>query len=185
MQVSDPNIFSTGIINAPEAEIDGFEADIVFAATENLELSLNFAYVDAALSKDYVEVDLEIDASGGTQLPITPEEKGAIGAEYTFPGQILGGDVFIRVDYAYTGESVNSLAGLGATTFRQEPVTQDAFDTLDIKAGWETDKWSTSLYINNVTDEEATLYTSDRWFKRRVSVNEPMTVGFTVRRRFD
>ncbi|ARN75967.1 TonB-dependent receptor [Oceanicoccus sagamiensis] len=190
IQVEDPqvDVFSTGIVNFPEAEIDGIEFDIAWAAAERLELSMNYAYVDAAISEDatiFEDTGTALEVSEGTQLPITPDHKGAFSAEYFFAQPILGGDVYARLDYAYVGKSVNSLSGFGATSFISEPTEQESYETIDLKLGYDNDDWSASLYVKNLTDEEVTLYASDRWVKQRRSVNKPMSVGFSIRRNFD
>ena len=166
----------------------GIEFDIAWAAAERLELSLNYAYVDAAISEDatiFEDTGDALEVSEGTQLPITPDHKGAFSAEYFFAQQILGGDVYARFDYAYIGKSVNSLSGFGATSFITDPTEQESYETFDVKLGYDNEDWSASLYVKNITDEEATVYASDRWVKQRRSINKPMSVGFSIRRTFD
>ena len=85
----------TQIANAGSARIKGIEADLLWAATDNLTLSAGAALLDAKLTKAYCGIlgddgkDLspcpeEPLAPNGTQLPVTPKFKGNVVARYDF-----------------------------------------------------------------------------------------------------
>ena len=48
----------------------------------------------------------------GTKLPIVPDVKRHLKVMYQLPRTLLGGEPYIMLRYTYTGESVNSLAGI-------------------------------------------------------------------------
>ncbi|WP_019528016.1 TonB-dependent receptor [Dasania marina] len=190
IQVNDPQpaVFSTGVINFAEATIDGLELEVVFAATEGLELSLTYAYLDAALSKDEIafgDSATPVVITDGTRLPISPDQKGSLGLEYNFQEQWLGMDPYVKFDYSYVGNSVNSVAGLGATALEGSVVEQDHYETMDFAVGMSNEEWSGSLKLENMFDERAQQFFNERWgTAKRVSINKPRNLTLTVRRSF-
>jgi outer membrane receptor protein involved in Fe transport len=87
----------------------------------------------------------------------------------------------VRFDFAYVGESVNSLEGIESVVSGNPPVVQDAYETGDLRIGLDADAWSASLFIDNVWDERAELFFSNRWAVQRLSVNQPRTYGLQLR----
>ena len=82
------------------------------------------------------------------------------------------------------GESVNSLEGIESVVSGTDPVVQDAYETGDLRIGLDGDGWGASLFVDNVWDERAELFVSNRWAVQRVSVNQPRTYGFQMRFNF-
>ncbi|MCR8923157.1 TonB-dependent receptor [Dasania sp. GY-MA-18] len=194
LQVDDPqeDVFSTGVINFAEAEIEGLETEIIFAITEGLEASLTHSYLDAALSKDDTVIS-QIDGApvvvaqveDGTRLPISPDQKGSLGLEYNFQNQWFGMDPYVKFDYSYYGDSVNSIEGLGATAIKGSVVKQESYETMDFAIGMSNEEWSGSLKLENITDERAQQFFNQRWgTTQRVSINKPRNLTLTVRRSF-
>lgn len=191
VQVNDPQplIFGLGIVNFPEAEIDGVEGSLVWIPAANWQIYGNFAYTDATISKDAVLFDdipgaVPLMAAKGTQLPITPDWKGGLGVEYVVPTNWFGGEPYIRFDYVYVGDSVNALEGLEATVSGGEALKQDSYSIGDLKFGLEAERWSTMLYVNNVSDESGNQFINNRWIKSRTSVTRPRTIGVNFRWRY-
>ncbi len=189
IQANDPQegVFSLGILNFPEAEINGFEAFVTWAPNDNLSLDVNVGYNDGELSQDDILFEGtagELAISDGTQLPIVPDWKGAVNLSYTFNGEVLGGTPYFLANYSYTGESVNSLAGVESTSFSFPPREQDAWSTLDLQIGLETEKWTAALFVDNVADEDAELFFNNRWAQQRLSTLQPRTYGFNLRYNF-
>jgi len=86
--------------------------------------------------------------------------------------------------YAYVGESVNSLEGIESVVSGNPPVLQDAYTTGDLRIGLDGDAWGASFFVDNVWDERAELFVSNRWAVQRVSVNPPRTYGLQFRFNF-
>jgi hypothetical protein len=120
----------------------------------------------------------------GTQLPIVPDVKRNLKVLYQVPRTIFGGEPYIMLRYTYTGESVNSLAGIESSSFSSPVVQQGSWRTIDIQAGVETDTWSASLYVDNVTDENGELFFNNRFAQQRLTVNQPRSFGFWFRYKF-
>ncbi|AQA18653.1 hypothetical protein BST95_10800 [Halioglobus japonicus] len=189
IQVNDPTVFSLGIVNFSEAEVNGFEADVTWAATQNLELSANIGLINAEISEDNnITTDdgtLIVSVDDGTQLPITPEEQGSASVQYTFDNELWGGEPYIRLDWIYVGESVNSLAGTESIVFTQGATTQPSYDIGNLRAGIDAERWSGTVFVTNLTDENAKQFYNNRWgSQQRVSISKPRTIGMTLRWKF-
>lgn len=189
IQVNDPTIFSLGIINFSEAEIDGFEAEVTWIPASGWDITANMAIINAEISDDNTiyapDGQLIAEVENGTQLPITPENKGSIAVQYTFQGLLMEAEPYIRLDWAYVGDSVNSLNGTESIVFTQGATDQPSYDIGNLRMGLEADRWSGTLYVSNITDEVAKQFYSNRWgSKQRISINKPRTIGMTLRWRF-
>ncbi len=182
-----PGQFALGIINFPEAEIKGVEADFSWVPGDNWDITGNIGYNDAELSEDAVlfpGTDQQINAESGTQLPLVPDWKGSLSVRYGFDRLLFNGAPFVRAVYEYTGDSKNSLAGIQSVIIENEVRDQDSYSILNLRAGIESDRWSAMLFIDNVTDEYSEQFYNDRWFLSRASVNRPRTWGLNFRTYF-
>jgi iron complex outermembrane receptor protein len=197
IQVNDPNIFSLGIVNFSEAEIEGFEAEITWIPATGWEVSVTGSVINAEISENNTictpetvncNADSEgliADVSNGTQLPITPKEKANIAVQYTFQQQLLDAEPFVRLDWAYVGSSVNSLNGTESIVFTQGATDQPSYDIGNLRMGLDAQQWSATVYVKNITDEVAKQFYSNRWGSRqRVSINAPRTIGLAMRWKF-
>jgi len=189
IQVNDPDIFSLGIVNFSEAQVDGFETEISWLPAEGLEINANGAWINAEISKDDVITGVDgvvvAEVSNGTQLPITPEWKASMSVQYTFQSTLLGGEPYARVDWSYVGNSLNSLDGTESIVFTQGPTTQPSYNIGNFRCGIDAEKWEGTLYVDNVTDKVAKQFYNNRWgSQQRISVNKPRTVGVTLRWKF-
>ena len=189
IQVNDPqpSVFQLGVVNFPEAEIDGFEAGFAFSANDNVSIFGNVAYNDAEISETltlFPGTGEELTALDGTRLPITPDWKWTLIFENTFDYQWNDASPYLRLEYAHVGDSINALQGLEAIVGAPPPTEQEAYQVLGLQAGLEADMWSATFYINNLTDERGDRFINNRWAQRRVSVTPPRTLGLTFRRRF-
>jgi len=196
IQVSDPqpNVYSLGIVNFPQAEVQGFETELAWAATSQLLLGCNLSIINAEISEDATLFDGLVDDSGnpltpitatkGTDLPITPKWKGTFSINYSF----LPIDQFkpyVRFDYIHVDESVNALQGLESVAFDSAVSKHSPYDIADFKLGIASDVWNGTFFIDNLTDERAEQFANNRWGKQRLSINKPRTIGLSIRRRFN
>ena len=198
VQANDPQpqVFSLGVINFPEAEVNGVEMDFAWVPYEGWTIDGSYSYIEAELSEtatvfgDVCFVDGEqicepVTATNGTQLPIAPEWKAAIGVEYQFNTTVFGAEPFVRLDWSHIDESVNALQGLESVVFAPAPTVQEAYDTFDLRGGLDGSDWSVTLYVDNVDDERGEVFYSNRWGKERLSVTQPRTYGLAFRKYFD
>ena len=190
IQANDPQptVFSLGIINFPEAEVNGVETDFLWTPIEGLTIDGSYSYLDAELAEDatiFGETGFPIFAEKGTDLPLAPEWKAAVGVEYRFQGDIFGLDPYVRVDWSHIDDSVNALEGLESIVFAPAPRVQEAYDTWDARVGLENADWSISAYVMNIDDERGEQFYSNRWGRERLSLTRPRTIGFQVRKYFN
>jgi iron complex outermembrane recepter protein len=186
VQVEDPSpFFQVFFTNFPQAEIKGFEMDFAWIPAEGWNVYGSGALNSAKISTDATfGTPAVLSASAGTRLPIAPKWKGALGAEYSFQRDVFGAQPYVNFDISYTGDSVNSLAGIEAAISAVPPTPQGAFTTGDLKIGLEADSWSASIFIDNVWDERGEGFYSNRWAKQRLNVNQPRTFGINFRKNF-
>jgi iron complex outermembrane receptor protein len=194
VQIEDPQegIFQLGFVNLPSAEIPGVEADFAFSVNENWQLdgamSWNDAQTDGATTLNFGEDEegnpLGFTVQDGARLPITPDWQATLGIEFRPSAQLFDAPPFARFDFAYVGESVNSLEGIESVVSLTPVQTQDAYETGDLRLGLEADGWSASFFFDNVLDERAELFFSNRWAVQRLSVNPPRTYGLQARFKF-
>jgi outer membrane receptor protein involved in Fe transport len=163
----------TEIRNANQAQIDGLEIDLSWAATYNLQVTGGFAWYDAKLTKNYcgwIKPDGEPEtvcppgtldpngdavdgpqAASGTRLPVTPKFKGAVNARYTW--DLGGGEAYWQASLSHAGsrrvdmrEAETELLGY-----------LDGYTMADLSAGWRKNNWSIDVFVKNVFDERAEM----------------------------
>jgi outer membrane receptor protein involved in Fe transport len=188
LQASDPNIFTLGIVNFPEAELNGLEAHLSILPSDGWDIGATIGWNTAEISEDatlFPGSDAPTSVTKGTELPIMPDLKGSLSLQYTFlNNEIWGAQPFVRLDHTYNGEATSSLEGIQSIVFVNPVRTLDPYNITDIRFGLEADGWSASLFVDNVSDERAEQFFNDRWAQTRQSINRPLTVGVTYRKHF-
>jgi outer membrane receptor protein involved in Fe transport len=191
VQIEDPQegVFQLGFVNLPSADIRGVEAEFAVNFSERWQLDGSFSYNNAEVA-DAASISFEdpglppFIVTKGARLPLTPDWTATLGIEYRSPGRLLNAQPFARFDYAYQGESVNNLEGIEAVVATGGVQIQDAYQTGDFRFGLEGENWSGSIFVDNVWDERAELFFSNRWAVPRLSVNQPLTIGLQFRYEF-
>lgn len=161
----------TEIKNANQAQIDGLEMDVKFAATYNLQLTAGVAFYDAKLTDNYCGVTLNSQpisicpigsiintdnglvafpdgppAPSGTRLPITPKFKGNLSARYTWDW--AGLEPFIQGAVVHEGSRTTDLR-----TFENSIIgTMPSQTVFDLSAGIRKNNWTLNLYVKNLFD---------------------------------
>ena len=187
LQANDPNIFTLGIVNFPQATLDGLEAEFSWLPGEGWDVSGTLGYNKGEISKDLTLFPGSSNPTSvykGTELPIMPDWKGSLSIEYTLRGEILGAKPFIRIDDTYNGKATSSLEGIQSIIFINPVRTLDSYNIVNLRFGLNGDDWSAALYIDNATDERAQQFYNDRWAQTRLSINKPMNLGVTYRKYF-
>ncbi|MBM4196714.1 MAG: TonB-dependent receptor [Gammaproteobacteria bacterium] len=180
----------TVIRNAGDARIMGIEADIDWAATDQLRITGGFAFIDAELAEDYRDDFFDPDpeappaASDGTQLPVTPEFKANVRARYEF---MMGDfDSYLQLATTYQTRSYSDLIDAD----REIIGSNDSYMSADFTAGLGRDSWGIELFIDNVFDErgEVTKYaqcaTDVCGVNPYVGIIQPMTAGLRFNQKF-
>ncbi len=168
------------ITNVGQAQVTGLEFETYFLPTDQLQLSLSGSYQNARLTQD--TPDLGNPASrglSGDHLPNIPKFQAYFAADYFVPvSQTFTGR--FRADVSYRGKA--------KTEFSQRHpfnVNLDDFFLLNLRASLESDLWSMTLFIENVTDERAQLDAiSSEQDGFAYLTNRPRTIGVRAVRRF-
>jgi iron complex outermembrane recepter protein len=144
----------TAVVNGPQAEITGVEAQVDWVATDSLRVSAGVAFYDTELKDDYCpgcNSDGSSWAPAGTKLPITADFKGNLVARYTFP---MGGfEAHLQGALAYEGDRTSDLNVEDAATKGEIP----ASTFVDLSFGVQNDKYAIELFVGNATDEDSPL----------------------------
>jgi outer membrane receptor protein involved in Fe transport len=161
----------TIIENGGNARIKGVENELEWQATANLNLSLNFTFLDPVLTQNYCgaagvtscpdQVNDEVFgppvigplAPAGTNLPITPKFKGNIVGRYTFNEVGGGWRPFTQASLVYQTQSTPALKIDQAKTIGSQP----AYALIDFMAGASVNKTTVQLIVTNVADRRAQL----------------------------
>lgn len=188
LQANDPNIFTLGIVNFPEAELNGIEAHFSWVPADRWEFSGTLGWNEAEISKNATLFPNSANPTTvvkGTELPIMPDWKGSLSLAYSFDTQWLGGSPYLNINNTYNGEATSSLEGIQSIIFINPVRTLNSYNITDIRFGVDAEKWSAALFVDNVFDERAQQFFNDRWAQTRLSINRPLSVGITYRRHFN
>ena len=151
-------IFSPFIVNAGEAEINGFELETTIIPTGNLQINGSVGYLDA----EYKELDPLVSAttaiSEDSELAKTPEWTTNLGAALTWPLLDLG-TLSARADWSYRSETYNDATN--GPLLRQESYhlvnLSLAFDSAD-------EHWQIVVAGTNLTDDRFVRTGTDNFF---------------------
>jgi len=180
----------TIIQNIGQAETDGVEFDMAFAATDGLTLSLSGSYNNAELKEPYYrnaeeqETGLPPRAAAGTEMPFVPELQATAIGRYEF--DVGNWPIYAQAAVAYTGESWSNLE----TELREK---QASYTLVNLAAGIQREAWSLDFFVDNATDERAEIirYNANYYDPydeitqdSTITVNRPRSYGVRYSRRF-
>jgi outer membrane receptor protein involved in Fe transport len=166
----------TLVDNGGNAEITGIEADLVWAATDNLTIYGAASFNDTEL----VFVDPAFDfvvADAGSPLPLTPDVQFSVRGRYVWTMQ-SNRDAFLQLGVKYADEALNSLVDTPA-----EPNKfQDSYTIVNASVGLADleNGWGAELFAENLTDERAQLHINRQDFFERTTTNRPRTIGLRI-----
>jgi iron complex outermembrane receptor protein len=169
-------VVPNGSINPPStlvnagAETKGLEVDVAFAATRNLRLNLNAAYVKATL-KDFADAPCyspEIPGTvaancvngaqdvSGKPMPNAPKFKYTAGLEQRIP--VGDNDVVLGANFSYR-DSAHMLANQNPDAIMPSVGILNLSAGLNLSGG----KTSITVFANNVTDKVYYTDLEDFW----------------------
>ncbi len=147
----------TQVANGGKAEVQGFEAQLDWLASDNFRLGVALAYYDSELTEDYCDFDatgticINIKAPKGTALPLTPDFKGNLIGRYSFP--LAGFDAYMQGALAYQSGAASELELADNAVYGDIPSST----YLDLAFGIKKEKYEVELFVSNATGEDAPL----------------------------
>lgn len=169
------------ISNAGAARIDGVEVEALLAVMPGFELSLGGAYLDARLSADQADPNVNAPGRDGDRIPNVPKYSGSLAAKYEWP-LTRALHALVRTDVSYVGSSFSE--------FRpNNPFNEriDGYTLTNVRIGVrnELEGWSAQLFVNNVFDEIAIGRVLSSAFGRDLALSSPpRTVGINLSKSF-
>jgi iron complex outermembrane receptor protein len=145
--VSD-GVTTTGFTNGGDVETEGFEADFMWQAAENLKFIGGIAVSDA-------------ETTTGADLPFAPDQKYSVSGEYSIPRD-NGAEWVVNASYVYTDEQLSG--NIGQDEDSNPEVLLPDYDIVNMSLTYRSpeEKYTVSLVGKNLTDETyATTYSGD------------------------
>lgn len=170
----------TKITNAGEAEMRGVELDITFMATRSILLMLNYAYLDAEVTKAR---DIHgNDVSDDFVFFAAPPHSYTAAADWTLVDADWG-RVTANLSYNYMGERNGgaSAANVHRTRLEAYSLLNGRLSLADVSIG-KLGQVTVSAWGKNLTDEEYSLTAVDNLphADRAVLWGEPRSYGFDL-----
>ncbi len=188
----DPDICLASSFNANigDARIYGAESNITFKANEFLTLETSASYNDAHIvSNSFVNSKFQVNV--GERLPYVPYFNFSANARYEMPiNDTFKG--YVQFDIAHKGNMWNDLRANGANGLPSgqsnglERALQPSYSIMNLRFGLnQTDAlWMTEIYISNLANKNAVIYTNAGNFDKRQTVSEPRVFGVRLNYRF-
>ena len=175
-------INNTGVNgNAGDATSQGFEWSTTWIPLHGLTLMFSGAYTDASLtSQPPPAAAAQLHANDGDELPFVPKWSGALDAEYRWP---LANDLnaFVGGTWAYIGDRKSDFGD-------PDRLTLGSYDTVDLRAGVEVDRWRVELFAKNVGNSEGLTSLSGVGATlsggRSATFIQPRTIGVELSAKF-
>jgi outer membrane receptor protein involved in Fe transport len=166
--------------NVGDARVYGAESNIDWKLSESWSLQASAAYTDAHLiSSKY----LAFEGNVGERLPYVPYFNYSANVRYEHAlGARLRG--YAQFDLAHKGDMWNDLHVEGLNGFPR--MLQPAYTIMNLRFGLNPagDPWLAELYITNLTDKNAIIYTNTGNWDLRQTVSEPRAIGVRLSYRF-
>lgn len=170
------------ILNVAEAEIRGFELELVAALSPHLKAQADIGYLDAKYTRLNPKglQDLAIPVTLDHSFMNAPEWSFNLGLDYS--RQIQFGRLEFRVDYTWRDKTFND-------AINTEELVQDAFGLLhaSVSLGSNSGRWQFSLFGNNLSNEkyiQSGLADKSDWGGAAANYARPRHWGISVRYRF-
>jgi iron complex outermembrane receptor protein len=127
----DPNnIYVVNTYNAGTAEVRGIEMDLMIQPTEDLQLTLDYSFLDWTID-EVLHPTTGADIAKEFVLPYAPEHAYSINANYQFPATALGA-LDLNVNYSWQNDVYMS-AGTTSNPAVKEYWEVEAYGLLDAR----------------------------------------------------
>ena len=159
--------------NAANAEISGFEADMLWYPSDNWTVAAAISMNDTEIVEDISKTVPIVDI--GSSLPLAPERQFNI--RLRKDGNFKGMPSYSQVAYKSASATTNSFESA-------KVLDQPEYHVLDMAFGFTVNETDVEFFIRNATDERANLYYNDQDDIPRITTNRPRNMGVRVARKF-
>jgi iron complex outermembrane receptor protein len=161
--------------NVGDAEVKGFELEVLWYPIKALTLDFSYAYNDF----EYTRVDPLTGISPDSTAPFSPENKWSLGAQYRLELGKGYGTLTPRIDIAWQDDTFTSALN---TTGELVP----AYNLLNGRLTWQSEdlKWQASLELTNLRDKYyyLTIYDLASAGYTNAQPGRPFEWAFTIKR---
>ena len=182
-QVSRTSDAASLITNAGQAETYGLEVELLALPTPKLELGLNFAISEAEIKE---MTDAEAALTGfklGESVDLTsPDFSASAFVQYTTP-VFNGNELYLRTDIQYVDGYMNKGLFVPGSPGVVDPGAEksDSYHNVNVSIGLNSQKWTASLYGENVLDNDDVIYVYPAVFlANRYGTLRPRTWGLRL-----
>ena len=192
--------------NVPEATSTGIEFEVSGSPLPGLEVGIAGSFLESEFDSTVIDGNGAVlgGLESGNRLASVPEFSMSANAVYTSPAELIGGSNFFVAasvqhigdrftqpgdQVAGAGNFTSGLAFAGAlgTETTALDLELDPYTIANLQFGLSSDNWEATLYINNLTDENADLsFDRERGGRARLAfrTNQPRTIGLSFRQFF-
>ena len=149
--------------NVGDAHSTGISAELDWIPAEGWQIGGNVQWLEAEI--DSTTSDPRAGIVKGQELPNTPDFQGSLWVSKNWAVNFVrGGELFIRGQYSYTGETRTKLQDQGMDT-PGPTFFNDSYGLADLRLGLISGDggWQIDLFVNNITDERAQVYQGSSW----------------------
>jgi len=130
--------------NAGEAESRGLELELTLAATDNLQLSATYAYLDT----EYKKLDGNLAQYEGNNLRNAPKNAFSLAAVYE-KDLAMGGAINGRIEYISKDKAYQDIEN-----FEYSAIPSYELTNMRLAYMSEDEQWEIAAWVNNALDEE-------------------------------
>jgi outer membrane receptor protein involved in Fe transport len=163
-------------LNVGDARVRGAETNAELKLSQNWSVQAAASYTDSHLTSSKYTA---FQSLAGERLPFVPYLSYSWNVRYEHPlGANLTG--YVQLDSAYKGDMWNDLHVGGSHGIPR--IDQPAYAITNLRAGLNPagGHWLAELYVRNLTDKNAIIYSNTGNFDLRETTNEPRVIGLRV-----
>ena len=168
-------------VNVGDARIYGTESTLKYQASSFLSMQVAASYNDSRVTRNDLNGLSVVEP--GERLPYVPYFNWSGNIRYEAPIQdALHG--YAQYDVAHKGDMWNDLQTNGSNGLPR--VLQPGYSVMNVRFGLNqvAEHWTSELYITNLLNKGAVIYTNEGNFDLRQTVNEPRVFGVRLSYRF-
>ncbi|MEM6537362.1 MAG: TonB-dependent receptor [Pseudomonadota bacterium] len=157
-----------GIVENLDTETYGAELEVAVEPVQGFTLRGALSLLDTEITASDTPT-----VSAGNEVPFAPDLSYSLGARYEHPFSIAGLDGVISgsIQYQFVGER---------TTDAENNLELGSFDLINLRAGWDSERFSVYAFVDNATDD---VYPASAFFIGPSPTGSPVSFGFPGRPR--